>query len=32
MTLINAIKNNSRKILDPFTHWDIDKPLSEEML
>ena len=32
MTLINAIKNNSRKILDPFTHWEIDKPLSEEML
>jgi len=32
MTLINAIKNNSTKILDPFVHWEIDKPLSEEML
>ena len=32
MTLINEIKNNSRKILHPYTHWEIDKPLSEEML
>jgi len=32
MTFLNSILNNSKKYHDPFVHWELNKPLSEESI
>ena len=32
MSFLNSINNNSKKFLDPFDHWELDKPLTEEQI
>ena len=29
MSFLNSIINNSKKFNDPFTHWELDKPLND---
>ena len=29
MTFLNSILKNSKEYYEPFKHWEIDKPLSE---
>ena len=32
MSFINSILNNSKKFDEPFTHWELNKPLTEEAI
>ena len=32
MSFLNSIINNSKKFEEPFTHWELNKPLTDEML
>ena len=32
MSFFNSIINNSKKFLDPFTHWELNEPLTEEQI
>ena len=32
MSFLNSINNNSKKFIDPFTHWELNKPLTEEQI
>ena len=32
MSFLNSIINNSKKFEDPFTHWEINEPLTEEQI
>ena len=32
MTLIDSLKSNSSKHEDPFKHWIVDKPFSDETI
>ena len=32
MSFLNSINNNSKKYNDPFTHWELNKPLTEEQI
>ena len=32
MSFISSILNNSKKFNEPFTHWELNKPLTEEAI
>ena len=32
MSFLNSINNNSKKFEDPFTHWELNKPLTEQQI
>ena len=32
MSFLNSVLNNSKKFEDPFTHWELNKPLTEEQM
>ena len=32
MTFLNSILNNSKKHQDPFVHWELNEPLSEQSI
>ena len=32
MSFLNSIINNSKKFEDPFEHWELNKPLTNEAL
>ena len=32
MSFLNAVINNSKKFDDPFQHWELDKPLTDEQI
>ena len=32
MTFLNSVLNNSKKYEDPFIHWELNKPLTEEQI
>ena len=32
MSFLNSVLNNSKKFKDPFEHWEINKPLTEEQI
>lgn len=32
MSFLNSINNNSKKFTNPFTHWELNKPLTEEQV
>ena len=32
MSFLNSIINNSKKFKDPFDHWELNKPLTEEQI
>ena len=32
MSFITSILNNSKKFDQPFTHWELNKPLTEEAI
>ncbi len=32
MSFLNSVLNNSKKFNDPFEHWEINKPLTEEQI
>ena len=32
MSFLNSINNNSKKFEDPFTHWELNKPLTDEQI
>ena len=32
MTFLNSILNNSKKHNDPFVHWELNQPLSEQSI
>jgi len=32
MSFLNSIINNSKKFEDPFTHWELNEPLTEEQI
>tara|TARA_Y100001960_G_scaffold202314_1_gene211404 strand:- start:1632 stop:2294 length:663 start_codon:yes stop_codon:yes gene_type:complete len=32
MSFLNSILNNSKKFVDPFTHWELNKPLTVEQI
>jgi len=32
MSFLNSINNNSKKFTDPFIHWELNKPLTEEQI
>ena len=32
MFFLNSLINNSKKFEEPFTHWELNKPLTDEML
>ena len=32
MSFLNSVINNSKKFDDPFQHWELDKPLTEEQI
>ena len=32
MSFLNSINNNSKKFTDPFDHWELNKPLTEEQI
>ena len=29
MSFLNSINNNSKKFIDPFVHWELNKPLTD---
>tara|TARA_B100002019_G_scaffold136005_1_gene117216 strand:+ start:191 stop:853 length:663 start_codon:yes stop_codon:yes gene_type:complete len=32
MSFLNSINNNSKKFTDPFDHWELNEPLTEEQI
>ena len=32
MSFLNSINNNSKKFTNPFDHWELNKPLTEEQI
>ena len=32
MTFLNSLLNNSKEHSDPFRHWELNEPLSEEAI
>ena len=32
MSFLNSINNNSKKFEDPFTHWELNQPLTDEQI
>ena len=32
MSFLNSVLNNSKKYDDPFKHWELNKPLTEEQI
>tara|TARA_Y100000590_G_scaffold448141_1_gene584357 strand:+ start:63 stop:725 length:663 start_codon:yes stop_codon:yes gene_type:complete len=32
MSFLNSINNNSKKFTDPFTHWELNRPLTDEQI
>ena len=32
MSFLNSLQNKSKKFDDPFLHWELDKPLTEEQI
>ena len=32
MSFLNSVINNSKKFDDPFQHWELDKPLTDEQI
>ena len=32
MSFLNSINNNSKKFTEPFDHWELNKPLTEEQI
>ena len=32
MSFLNSINNNSKKFENPFTHWELNKPLTDEQI
>tara|TARA_Y100001970_G_scaffold116942_1_gene145580 strand:+ start:362 stop:1024 length:663 start_codon:yes stop_codon:yes gene_type:complete len=32
MSFLNSIKNNSKKFKDPFDHWELNKPLTDDQI
>ncbi len=32
MSFLNSIKNNSKKFTDPFDHWELNKPLTDDQI
>ena len=32
MSFLNSVLNNSKKFTDPFTHWELNEPLSNEQI
>ena len=32
MSFLDTIKNNSKRFTDPFTHWELNKPLTEQQI
>ena len=32
MSFLNSVINNSKKFDDPFVHWELNKPLTEEQI
>ena len=32
MSFLYSIKNNSKKYDDPFVHWELNKPLTDEQI
>ena len=32
MSFFNSLQNKSKKFDDPFLHWELDKPLTEEQI
>ena len=32
MSFLNSVNRNSKKFTDPFDHWELNKPLTEEQI
>ena len=32
MSFLNSINNNSKKFENPFTHWELNQPLTDEQI
>ena len=32
MSFLNSLENKSKKFDDPFLHWELDKPLTDEQI
>ena len=32
MSFLNSVLNQSKKYEDPFVHWELNKPLTEEQI
>ena len=32
MSFLNSLQNKSKKFNDPFLHWELDKPLTDEQI
>ena len=32
MSFLNSLENKSKKFEDPFLHWELDKPLTDEQI
>ena len=32
MSFLNSLQNKSKKFEDPFLHWELDKPLTDEQI
>ena len=32
MSFLNSVLNNSKKFKDPFTHWELNKPLTDQQI
>ena len=32
MSLLKSVKNNSKKYENPFTHWELNKPLTDKQI
>ena len=32
MSFLKSVLNNSKKYDDPFTHWELNKPLTDEQI
>ena len=32
MSFLNSLQNKSKKFDDPFLHWELDKPLTDEQI
>ena len=32
MSFLNSVLNNSRKFEDPFSHWELNEPLTNDQI